>query len=165
MKATENSTFDFWCRNWESLESVLPDPKHNVTVLVSTTGNTDTKDFEVVLKRTEIPFQHMYEWNHYEVDLSKYADKDIYVALRHTTDGPSNLAFFDDFTFTGFDAAGSGVGEIDAMSDNAQVEVYSLSGVLVAKGFGISTLQGLDKGLYVVRVAENGAMRTFKIAK
>lgn len=165
MKATSSSKFDFWCRNWESLESVLPDPKSSVTVLVSTSGNTDTKDFQVEMKKTEIPFQHQYEWMHYEVDLSKYDGQDVYVALRHTTDSPGNLAFFDDFTFTGFDHNLSSVEDMEVVGEDADVEVYSLGGVLVAKGKGLSILSDLDRGFYVVRVSENGAVRTLRIAK
>lgn len=165
MRATESSKFDFWCRNWETLESVLPDPKSNVTVLVSTAGNSDTADFQVEMKKTEIPFQHHSDWVHYEVDLSKYDGQDVYVALRHTTDSQANLAFFDDFTFTGFDLNFSSVENMEVVGEDADIEVYSLGGVLVAKGKGLSMLSDLDRGFYVVRVSENGVVRTLRIAK
>lgn len=164
LKATQTSSFDFYARNWESLQSVLPDPKHHVTVLVSTKGNTNTKDFEVAMEDTEMPFLDMYEWNHYTVDLSKYAGQDIYVALRHTTIGVSNLAFFDDFTFSDFNGEGSGVDNI-AIDGDAQVAVYTTDGILVAKGNGTEILSDLGKGIYIVTVTGQNGNRTFKIAK
>lgn len=167
IRATADSKFEFYGRNLESLQSVLPDPKHNVTVLVSTDGNTNTADFSVAMRKTEMPFLNNGEWNHYEVDLSAYDGKDIYVALQHTTTSPSNLAFFDDFCFHNFKAAGdSGIDEVKAIDDNSLVEVFGINGVAVAKGQGLATLAGLAKGYYVVKVtAANGTVRTFSIAR
>jgi len=166
VKATDISTFDFYARNWESLESVLPDPKHSVTVLVSTTTPDKTDNFEVVMKETEMPFLSGHEWHHYTVDLSKYADKNIYIALRHTTNGTSNLAFFDDFTIKGVDDydPGSVEGITTDFSADAYVEVYSLSGVKVAEG-GADVIDSLDRGFYVVRVIDGNNVRSYRIAR
>lgn len=167
MKATNTSRFEFYGRNWETLQSVLPDPKHNVTVLVSTVGNADTKDFNVEMRKTEMPFLKVNEWNHYEVDLSKYAGQDVYVALQHTTTSASNLAFFDDFCFHNFDIENSGIDTVATdIADDAEVEVFSLSGIAVAKGLGKQTLSGLEKGFYIVKVtAADGSTRAFSIAR
>ncbi len=166
MVASKASTFDFYARNLETLNSVLPSGKHSVTVLVSTTGNTNTSDFTPVMRKTEMPFLNGDEWHHYEVDLSEYAGKPIYVALQHTTAEPSNVAFFDDFRFSGFDRDSSGIESIEAaIADNAEVEVYSFSGVLVAKGMGSGVLAVLEKGLYIVKVKDGDNSRSFRIAK
>lgn len=167
MKATGSSKFEFYGRNLESLQSVLPAPKHNVTVLVSTTGNTNTADFSVVMRRTEMPFLNGNDWNHYEVDLSAYAGQEIHVALQHTTTGASNLAFFDDFCFHNFNIENLGVNEVNTdIADDAMVEVYNLSGIPVASGEGMSTLDRLACGFYIVKVTEtNGNVRTFSIAR
>ncbi len=154
--AGNNAKFDFYARNWESLESVLPDPKHSVSVLVSTGSNTKTADFSPVLYPTEIPFLHSGEWNHYEVDLSAYAGQSLYVALRHTTGSPSNLAFFDDFTLSDFAVDASGIENVTAeetagIPADARVEVYNINGVLVATGVGPRALDQLEKGFYVVK--------------
>lgn len=165
LHATSSSAFDFYGRNWESLESVLPDPKHCVTVLVSTAGNTDTKDFTTVMRTVEMPYLSGHEWNHYTVDLSAYDGQDIYVAMRHTTSSPSNLAFFDDFTFSGFDGDTNGIDNVQAVGENAEVEVYNAGGVLVARGTGLGVIRSLDKGFYIVRITENGETRALRIAK
>ena len=165
LKATNASKFDFYARNWESLESVLPDPKSEITVLVSTDGNTETSEFQAVLARQEIPYQHMHEWNHYEVDLADYAGQEIYVALRHTTASTGNLAFFDDFTFTGFDDYESGIDGIAAIGRDSKVEVYTLGGVRVAAGAGMAPLAGLQKGIYLLRVSDENGTRTLKIVR
>jgi hypothetical protein len=165
VKATSISTFEFYARNWECLESVLPAANHHVTVLVSTTSNTDTKAFETVMKDTEMPLLSGKAWNHYVVDLSKYDGQDIYVALRHTTTEASNLAFFDDFTLRHFDiAVEEGVKDL-AASDDAAVEVYTISGNLAARGTGMGVLRSLAKGFYIVRITENGVTRSLRIAK
>jgi hypothetical protein len=165
VKATSISTFEFYARNWECLESVLPAANHHVTVLVSTTSTTDTKAFETVMKDTEMPLLSGKAWNHYVVDLSKYDGQDIYVALRHTTTEASNLAFFDDFTLRHFDiAVEEGVKDL-AASDDAAVEVYTISGNLAARGTGMGVLRSLAKGFYIVRITENGVTRSLRIAK
>lgn len=166
MIASGTSKFDFYARNWESLQSVLPSGKHSVTVLVSTEGNTNTSDFTPVMRRTEMPYLDASNWHHYEVDLSEYAGKPIYVALQHTTTEPSNLAFFDDFRFSNFDLDTSGIDCIDSsIADDAEVEVYSFSGVLVAKGTGNGVLSNLEKGLYIVKVKDGDNSRSFRIVK
>jgi len=164
-QATNSSKFDFYARNWESAESVLPSPAHHVSVLVSTKGNTKTSDFEVVMKDTEMPFLSGKAWNHYEVDLSKYAGQNIYVAVRHTTNGASNVCFFDDFTFTDLQPAGDGIEAVKAIGNEAEVEVYTLGGVLAKSGRGQETLQSLNKGVYVVKVKEGDSIRTLRVAK
>ncbi len=165
--AGNNAKFDFYARNWESLNSVLPAPKHSVSVLVSTAGNTDTKEFTPVLRTTEIPFLEAHNWNHYEVDLSAYAGQSVYVALRHTTSSPSNLAFFDDFTLSDFSVDASGIENVsaeenDAIAEDARVEVYNINGVLVAAGFGPRTLDSLAKGFYVVKAEGSKAFSILK---
>ena len=167
MKATSGSKFEFYGRNLETLQSVLPDPKHQVTVLVSTTGNTNTADFTTAMRTTEMPHLNGDEWNHYEVDLSSYAGQEIYVALQHSTVSASNLAFFDDFCFHNFNVNNSGLnGVATDIADDAQVEVYNLSGMPVAKGLGMSTRDKLANGFYIVKVTDaNGVSRAFSIAR
>lgn len=165
--ASADSKFDFYARNWESLNSVLPEAKHCVSVLVSTAGNTDTKDFTPVLRATEMPYLEGSNWNHYEVDLSSYAGQSIYVALRHTTNSPSNLAFFDDFTFSGFTIDASGIENVDAeetagIAEDARVDVYNINGALVASGIGPRTLDNLAKGFYVVKAEGSKAFSILK---
>lgn len=164
MKATAASQFEFYARNWDCTTSVLPESNHHVEVLVSEAGNTDTKDFVSVMRDTEIPLVDEGEWNHYAVDLSSYAGKNIYVALRHTTVGPSNLAFFDDLRFSNFDTDLTGVEEIgaaDGIAADADVTVYSLDGVTVAAGKAGDVLPALAKGLYIVRT-DSAAFRIMK---
>lgn len=167
MRATANSSFEFYARNWQTASSVMPDPRHNVTVLVSTAGNTDTSDFTTVMRRTEMPLLEGDNWNHYTVPLSEYAGQDIYVAVQHSTISASNLAFFDDFCFHNFAAAGSGITGVKAdIADDARVEVYTTSGILAAEGEGKAALEGLAHGFYIVKVtAADGTVNAFSIAR
>ena len=125
---------DFWCRNYDSEGTYDPDPLHRVTVLVSETGNTKTADFTPVMECTEIPLLGYQQWQHYEVDLSAYAGKPVYVAVQHTTDAPSNLSFWDDFTFSNVD-----LGEVNAVTDitadgtDANIQYYNLQGMRLSE--------------------------------
>lgn len=163
--AGNNAAFDFYARNWDTEGTVEPDPLHCVTVLVSEAGNTNTADFTTVMGPVEMPLLKLEEWNHYTVDLSAYAGKKIYIALRHTTDTPSNLSFYDDFTFTDVEHASSGIDNITAVAEDALVEVFNIGGIKVAQGTGLSTLDTLPKGLYIVRVSDGTATSTFRIAR
>jgi hypothetical protein len=135
---------------------------HSVEVLVSETGNTNTADFTTVMPRTEMQYLAENEWNHFVVDLSAYADKDIYVAVRHTTVNANWIAFFDDFTFTSIQNDDiSGIESLKAdLSANTQVTVYNANGVQVAKGSAAQALQQLEKGLYIVKTAEGQTFKT-----
>jgi len=143
LKFGKNPAFDFYARNLGTLNSVFvgDNDLHSVSVLVSETDNTKTSDFKVVMPETEMPYLGENEWNHYTVDLSAYADKEVYVAVRHTTASANWLAFFDDFTFTGLfngkkgDVNGDGTVDvadiasiIDVMSGTITLEDADVNG-------------------------------------
>ena len=164
LHATNTSSFTFWVRNWECLQSVLPAPNHRVSVLVAESNPQSTSSFSVVMKETEVPFLDWDNWQDYEVDLSAYAGKDIYVAVRHTTNGESNVAFFDDFTFNHFTNE-SGIQAVSSIDEQAEVSIYTINGALVKKGIGTKTLQSLAKGVYVVRIKNGETVITQRVVK
>ncbi|MBR1934370.1 MAG: choice-of-anchor J domain-containing protein [Prevotella sp.] len=157
----EGATFDFYARNLGTENSVFigDNDLHRVSVLVSETGNSSTSDFKVLMRETEMPYLKENEWNHYTVDLSPYAGKNIYVALRHTTVSANWLAFFDDLTFTHVGPADASGIEAVSLNGDTQLTVYTLDGVQVASGRGQQVLQQLGKGLYVVKTADGQALR------
>lgn len=166
LTATANSSFDFYARNWESKQSVLPAPEHKISVLVSESSNTDISSFIEVLPNQEIPYLDSKEWKHYTVDLSAYAGKNIYVALRHNDESTSNVAFFDDFTLSHFTDESTDIQRINNEIDaDAEVTVYNLGGAKVLSGRGVSTLSTLDKGVYVVTVKNGNTTKTLRIAR
>jgi hypothetical protein len=75
------------------------------------------------------------------------------------------VCFFDDFTFTDLQPAGDGIEAVKAIGNEAEVEVYTLGGVLAKSGRGQETLQSLNKGVYVVKVKEGDSVRTLRVAK
>ncbi len=156
-KATADSKFEFYARNLDCNGTIVPDPKNSIEVLVSTTGNTNTKDFETVLPGHEMDYADYGKWLHYEVELGKYAGTDVYVALRHFTTSPSNMAFFDDITLHNFEeASNSQIEEIEAAATaDSIVEVYTVSGLKVAKGIAGEVIPSLPRGIYIVK-PENG---------
>ena len=163
---SETSTFDFYARNLGTTGSVFvgDNDLHSVTVLVSENGNTNTNDFKVAMGETEMPYLDENEWNHYTVDLSSYAGKPIYVAVRHTTVSANWFAFFDDFTFTGL-AEPETPTSIQAaqIGANAEVEVYNVNGQLVATGRGMATVQKAGQGLYIVKVKDGSEVKTLRM--
>lgn len=165
LHATDNARIDFYARNWDCLGTVEPDPLHKLSLLVSTNSNNDIDDFAEELPAEEIPLLDNDNWKAYSIDLSKYADKDIYVALRHTTDEPTNVAFIDDIELSGFTTA-TGIECVETMIDsNSTVEVFNISGVKVAEGLASEAFASLHKGVYVVCTTHEGVKRTFKIVK
>ena len=151
----DGATFDFYARNLGTVNTVFigDNDLHRVEVLVSEAGNTSTADFKTVMADTEMPYLKENEWNHYTADLSAYAGKNIYVALRHTTVSANAMAFFDDLTFT--HVAEADPADIKSLTvGDAEVTVYTVGGMLVAKGRASQTLNQLDKGLYVIKTAD-----------
>ena len=137
-----------------------------MSVLVAENNPGNVNSFTTVMADTEMPFLDWDNWNEYEVDLSAYAGKEIYIALRHTTNGASNVAFFDDFTFNHFAQAGSGIQNLENNLDpKADVAVYNTNGALVATGKAGQALNALGKGVYVVKVTTDGTTRTFKVVR
>lgn len=153
--ATPNSTLEFYARNLDCTGTVLPDPKHAIEVLVSTAGNTNTKEFETVLQGHEMDYLDNGNWHHYEVDLSKYAGKNIYVALRHYTISPSNVAFFDDIAVHNVEEALTQIEEVEAATDDSNAVIYTVSGLKVAQGKAAAAISSLPRGIYIVKY-ENG---------
>lgn len=164
--ATANTTFDFYVRNLEQTNSVIPAGQNHVTVLVSTTDNTKTSAFtETVLANQEVPYLGDNEWQHYTADLSKFAGQTIYVALRHTTEAEGVMeAFYDDFTFNHIGQT-SGIKGVTAVDGETAVQVYTIDGKIVTAGKGQQVLDKLAKGLYIVRVAKGGTVSTMRYLK
>lgn len=168
MKATSTSAFDFYARNLGTTNSVYvgDNDYHNVGVYVSETG-TAVANFTAVMADQQMDYLGENEWHHFALDLSSYAGKEIYIAVRHTELTANNMAFFDDFTFQNFDEAEStAIVNVNAnVNANAEVEVYSVNGSLVSKGVGSQALQSLAKGLYVVKVKEGDEIRTLRVVR
>lgn len=165
LRATNESNFTFYVRNWECLQSVLPAPQHRVSVLVAESNPNSTSSFTTVMKETEVPFLDWDNWQQYEVDLSAWAGKDIYVAVRHTTNGESNVAFFDDFSFNHFattDGIKATMAEIDGATD---VAVYTTDGRMVSTGKGSKALESLAKGVYVVKATIGGRTKSMVVVR
>ncbi len=107
--------------------------------------------------KTELPLCENNEWNFYEVSLDEYAGKPVYIALRHTTDAITRLAYFDDFKFTNIDPNGSSSIEEVAIDDDTDVEVYRIDGIRVAAGKAADVVKTLDKGIYIIKPVAPGA--------
>ena len=161
----DGATFDFYARDLGTVNTVFigDNDLHSVEVLVSESGNTNTADFRTVMPSTEMAYLEENKWHHFTIDLSAYAGKAIFVALRHTTSSANALAFFDDFTFTHVSDDMTGIESVkSSLGENAQVEVYSVNGVLVAKGIAGKTLQNLKSGMYVVKTSDGQVVKTIR---
>lgn len=184
LKATAESKFRFYARNWESINSILPWNKPKLEVLVSTTSNTDTDAFETVMPSEELPYYNEESYEEFEIDLSKYAGQEIYIALRHT--GTEVLAaFFDDFYFEHF----SGFSGVETVKDNetavnvypnpatdmvylkgvasANVTVRNMSGsvVMIENGVSQINVSGLASGIYFVTIESGDKVVTVRVIK
>lgn len=165
LRPAEGATFDFYARNLSTTNSVFvgDNDLHCVEVLVSETGNTKTTDFKTVMSSKEMSYLGENQWHHFNVDLSAYAGKDIYVAVRHTTVSASFMSFFDDFTFNHVAADPSSIESLKSAVDaNTEVTVYTANGVQVAKGRAAEALQGLNKGMYVIKAANGQTLKAVR---
>lgn len=100
MKATPKSHFALDARCWESITSILPADAPVVSVLVSEEGGINTSKYtEVYSEKLEL-YDNV-AWTHIDVDLSEYAGKEIYVAVKSYS---SNClgGFYDNFEFQHF---------------------------------------------------------------
>lgn len=163
----DGATFDFYARNLSTTGSVFvgDNDLHSVTVLVSEAGNTSTGDFTVLMPETEMSYLGENEWHHFSVDLSAYAGKNVYLAVRHTTVNANWLAFFDDFTFNHVLPATEGQAIEAVMGSDAEVEVYSVNGVKMASGRGASVIESLGKGFYIVNMKNGSEVKTVRVAR
>lgn len=168
LRPAEGATFDFYARNLGTVNSVFigDNDYHSVGVYVSEGGNSSTKEFTAVMRDTEMPYLKENEWNHYVVDLSQFAGKDIYVAVHHTTVNANWFAFFDDFTFNHVQDATTGIQNISTeISSGAQVEIFTANGVKVTEGKGVGVIRSLGKGLYIVKVKDGNEVKTLRITR
>jgi hypothetical protein len=164
MYLQEGATLDFYARNLGTTGSVFvgDNDLHSVEVLVSETGNTKTTDFKTVMNSREMDYLDENEWYHFNVDLSAYAGKNVYVAVRHTTVSANWMAFFDDMTFTHVGDPDPSAVKALKMDENAEVAVYTAGGVLVARGRSAQVLSQLKKGMYVVKTADGQTVKTVR---
>lgn len=182
MTATSDSRFKFYARNWNSVNSILPETPHSVEVLVSTT-DTQLKSFEVVMSKVQMPY-YGGKYEFFDVDLSKYAGQKIYIAVHHTV--TSGLAaFFDDFTFEHFEDVSGGVEALGVKTgvsiypnpavdvvtvsgaESADVVIANLSGSVVLSQTGVKTVNvsDLSAGVYVMTVRTESGVFTTKLLK
>lgn len=155
--ATKTSKFQYDVRNWESINSVLPASTPTVKVLVSTTSQTDRNSFTEESSFTPELFNEK-NWDRITVDLSKYAGKKVYVALASSS---SNClgAFYDNFEFQHFSKT-SGITDVSADELRGPITVYGVNGVVLATGE--HALEGLSRGVYVVRTATGKVTKVVK---
>ena len=182
MTATSDSRFKFYARNWNSVNSILPETPHSVEVLVSTT-DTQLSSFEVAMSKVQMPY-YGGKYEFFDVDLSKYAGQQIYVAVHHTVTA-GLAAFFDDFTFEHFEDVSGGVEALDVNTgvsvypnpavdvvtvggaESADVVITNLSGAVVLNQSGVKTVNvsDLSAGIYLMTVRTESGVFTTKLLK
>ncbi|MCF0218945.1 MAG: hypothetical protein HUK14_04110 [Muribaculaceae bacterium] len=165
VKATDASYLKYYVTSGDATYA-----DENYAVAVSTAGNTDTKDFEMLTETTSV-----YGWTEHTVDLSKYAGQEIWVAFRHynTTDvmnigldditlgnvlgAGASYAWTNDNPSIGLPASGEGAICFDAVNNTgvpqvANITVVPFKPVGEAKAYGtpvsfkinVSTESGID---------------------
>jgi hypothetical protein len=142
LKATAQSKFRFFGKSYATTDDYNDFTPHYFEVWVSTTEPTVAGMTERAKSTTELAYKENQDFTEYSIDLSKWAGKDIYVGLKHTTTISGYVAFFDDFYYEHFNDA-SGIDDITA-DDATTVQFYNLQGVAVPQ-------DNLTPGLYIRR--------------
>ena len=181
MKATANSHFSFYARNWNSVNSILPETPHSVEVLVSTTGNDATANFTTVMATKRMPYYNGKTYESFDVDLSAYAGQSIYVALRHTVTA-GLAAFFDDLCYEHFEEIEGGITSASSikmsvfpnpatsvvnLSETADVTITNINGAVVARANNANRIDVSDlaAGIYVLSAKNENGTFTTKLIK
>ena len=97
MTATAQSALALDARCWESITSILPAGAPEVSVLVSEVGGTNTNNYTEVFKQ-KLELYDNESWTHINVDLSAYAGKKIYIAVKSYSSDCLG-GFYDNFEF------------------------------------------------------------------
>lgn len=186
MTATASSTFDFCGRNYEHKDNLGGGEVFGAgkaTVLVSESADPTDRSAYTAVKEHTLPYPVKDEYGEFTTDLSSYAGKKVFVALRHkSTDGLAYL--YDDFQYNHFtDMELSGIenvtvdgsavdvtvsGNIIAVSgtDSASISVVSLSGAVMAAAEGtVLDISALESGAYVAVVKTASVTRSLKFIK
>ena len=148
MTATDKSKFRFYAKCYGDESQVFS--QNRIEVLVSTEGDRIDKNsipsFETVMASAKLPWSGSAgTWTEYNVDLGKYAGKEIWIALRHTADKDGFVSFFDDFWFEHFTSnTPSGIEDITILPADGDTELYNLNGIRV-------DARNAAPGIYILR--------------
>ncbi len=188
MKATAQSSFDFWGRNYEHKDQMGGGAVFGcgmATVMVSESDDPADRSAYKEIKTYSLVFPVKDEYGQCSTDLSAYAGKQIYVALRHkSTDGLAYL--YDDFQYNKFDSFDfSGVENVAVGADGvalaanvvsetlrvlgtdaASIHVVAMSGAVVAEACGTEIAVGhLPAGIYLAVVDTADGQKAFRFIK
>ena len=183
MQATANSQFRFFGKSYATDDEYNDFTPHYFTILVSTTDNK-IASFEVAKDKTELPYSAQGKFTEFTVDLSKYAGKKVYVALKHETLETGYVAFFDDFYYEHFTDVNGGISMISdaklAVYPNPATDVLRVSGaqaeqltVTNAAGATVKKVAGtnevqvsdLTPGMYFLTAKTADGVKTMRFIK
>ena len=137
MTARQNAKFRFFAKSYGGADQF---DLSKASVWVSTTDNK-ISSFEVVQgkQNMELPHNDNGSFTEFEIDLSKYAGKPIYVALQHTVGYNGFVAFFDDFYYEDFEYT---EGENTAPEFTTQPVATGTVGKLYTYSFAVNDAEG-----------------------
>jgi hypothetical protein len=143
LTATSQSKFRFFGKSYATTDDYNDFTPHYFEVWVSTSDPTVSAMTERAKAKTELAYREDQKFTEYSIDLSKWAGKQIYVGLKHTTTISGYVAFFDDFFYEHFDSA-DGVSDINIDSQDGEATYYNLQGVKLNR-------EDLAPGVYIRR--------------
>lgn len=183
LNATENSSFEFWGRNYERFDpNFEPAFKSAVaTVLVSEAEDPrDLSQYESLASYT-LNCPKGEEYTKYETRLGAYANKKIHVAMRSTVNSDGLAYLYDDFTFSHFNFDLSGISNVvndnfnvrvngsEIMVDGVEaalLDVYNMAGIRMASAQGNAlNVSALPAGVYLLKVTADDVVKTMRFVK
>lgn len=142
---TAASTIQFDARAWESVNSVQPNDAPTFKVLVSETSPTERHTFTQVGGNLKPSLFDGTNWTHYNVDLSAYAGKKVYIAIEAVYTN-SLGGFIDNVEF---DHIGSLTNGINTLNTNNTADenkpMFNLAGQRISKSYKGVVLQNGKK--------------------
>lgn len=142
---TSASTLQFDARAWETEASIKPIATPKFRVLVSETSATNRSSFTQVGSDLQPSLFDGTNWTHYNIDLSAYAGKSVYVAIEAYYTN-SLGGFIDNVEFGHIAGTPDGIKGINANSDTADNKpMYNTSGQRINKSYKGIVLQNGKK--------------------
>ena len=142
---TSASTLQFDARAWETEASIKPIATPKFRVLVSETSATNRSSFTQVGSDLQPSLFDGTNWTHYNIDLSAYAGKSVYVAIEAYYTN-SLGGFIDNVEFGHIAGTPDGIKGINANSYTADNKpMYNTSGQRINKSYKGIVLQNGKK--------------------
>lgn len=151
IKATADSKFEFKARVHSKF--FYYSGGEHFGVAVSESGNSDAASFKTIEEWT-ISHENGYDWINYSVDLSVYAGKEIYVAIRHFFTQAEWNASYNGYDFYALHVDDAKLTNVIDMSINFKYDNYSYFSLTVGSESADTAVEQVNDGSVLIQLCD-----------